>query len=101
MGQLSCFLLKVGVLRASITFDKRRTDRTQQQSAVSITNINSRMPHLEHCLEDCDEHAGSALAQLLERVDWLSIYANAIQERVDACLHKQKPKHEKRRRENE
>ena len=60
--------------------------------------INSRTPHLEHCLEDGDEHAGSALAQLLERVDGLRINANAIQERVDACLHKTKARIEDTRK---
>ena len=57
---------------------------SSQQSAVS----SQQQSHLKHCLEDGDEHAGSALAQLLERVDGLRINANAVQQRVDACLHK-------------
>lgn len=72
---------------ATLTVDIKRTDRIQQQQSTVST---SQKPYLEHCLEDGDEHAGSALAQLLERVDGLRINANAVQERVDACLHKTK-----------
>ena len=45
-----------------------------------------RRSHLEHGLEDGDEHAGGALSKLLERVDRLGLNAHAVQQSIDARL---------------
>lgn len=44
------------------------------------------MSHLEHGLEDGDEHAGGALSKLLERVDGLGLDTHAVEQSVDARL---------------